>query len=226
MKYAAMLRHERESYGGVGISQVELAKRAGIDRPYLQKVEAGACKPHVAKQVRRIERALGIKDKRLLIASMVDRAEIDVSHMTRAARERFARVALGIADPPVASAEWPTLDRREAEEIETSDTMRYPGGNMPDPQTLMLDAVAMSERASPRRKEPREGTLNARVLSVLRSFPDWKDAPKGLGVYQVLKELSSETADRVSNALSSLRTAGWAKSEPGRNGRERLWSLA
>lgn len=205
MSYRNLLK---QAMADVGLSQLALAAKARVDRAYLQKVAAGKCRPHVAKQVKRLERALRIKDKRLQIAAAVDRGEIDVSHLPRRERERIARMVLGVPEPtPVSEG----LDRREVEEIETSEAMKKPA----------IMGYPSPFETSKNRKEPREGTLNARVLTVLRTR-----LARVLPAYIADAVVPSESVERVSNALSSLRTAGWAKSEPGRNGRERLWSLA
>jgi transcriptional regulator with XRE-family HTH domain len=61
-RFAVRLKTLRESKG---LTQEQLAKRAGISRAYLARLETGRHDPHLSR-LRKLAKALGVKVGRLL----------------------------------------------------------------------------------------------------------------------------------------------------------------
>lgn len=139
-------------------------------------------------------------------------AQAKLTPEERARRGRKSARTLGREGRTARSAKgWETRKRNADESLH----------RMPLGASLSLDLASREiVKIEPKAKRPlpKPGTMNARVLAILT------------GRSRILAEeiadrlVPSEPVSRVSNALSSLRTAGHAISEPGNSGREKRWS--
>lgn len=84
--------------------------------------------------------------------------------------------------------------------------------------------LAGAELAEPPKRRPiKPGSINGRVLAVMRTAPPSRH---WLPI-EIQERLRPLRVERVENALSSLKTAGYVVSEPNpAGGRSRLWRLA